>query len=110
MFARWRILALLTLLITVVWVVRPLAPEPTRTGDERISQAGEIGTLLVRRSEGPSLDSGSDDDGPAHPPMRAPALEGSVGDADPAAPRPAARRSVDRVGSPSPRGPPLLVV
>ena len=110
MFARWRIVALLTLLITVIWAVGPVAAGSTWAGGERMSQAGEIGTLPARRSEGPSLDPEEGDDGPANPPTPGQALGASVGELDLTSPHPGTSRSIERFGSTSPRGPPSLVL
>jgi hypothetical protein len=132
MLARWRSSSLLTLpiisviiglfgLIVVLWAVGPVATGSTRTMDDRISQVGELGTLPARRCEGfvfdrgldrsldRGLDSGPGDDGPVEPPGGVHTQPATVGDAELASLRPAAARSVARLGANSPRGPPLLV-
>jgi hypothetical protein len=113
MFARSRILALLTLLVTALWLVRPVALGSTWSVDDRMSQAGEIGTLPARRSEGATLERDSDDRGPAHPLIPVELSHRSHDDVGQAAPRPSPRRTVDReiewFGASNSRGPPLLL-
>ena len=109
MFARWRILALLTLLMTALWVVRPVALGSTWSVDDRMSQAGEIGTLPARRSDGTTLEQERGDDGPAHPPTPIELSNGRFDDTEPAAPRPSTRRSIEWFGASNSRGPPLLL-
>jgi hypothetical protein len=108
MFARWRLLALLTLWITVLGAVGLLSARPTWRVDDRVSQAGEIGTLPARRSEATELERKLDDDAPAHPPTRGELAQQTFTDTTPAARRSSIRRTVERFGPSNPRGPPLL--
>lgn len=114
MFARSRILALLTLLVTALWLVRPVALGSTWSVDDRMSQAGEIGTLPARRSEGVTLErDGDDDDGSAASAIPFERSHRRLDDLGQAAPHPSPRRAVERhiqrFGASNSRGPPLLL-
>ena len=105
MSAPWRVLALLAV---VLWAVGSLPARSVRTTDDRVSQAGEVGTLLARRLEGANVQSERDDQGSGNPPPSVLASAPIAVDGVPSLPV-IEHRSVDRIGATSPRGPPVLV-